>query len=292
MNNHLKKLILGTAQFGYSYGIKNSKKKNSINHANILKRAKKNKIKYIDTSPAYGKSEKKIGNYKKNNFLVITKIPKMSSDCSNPVNWVLNNAKRSLSNLKQKKLHAILIHNTSDLAGKKGKKLYEGLKILKKKGLVKKIGISIYNVNELNWILKLFKFDIVQAPFNILDRRLYNSGWLDKLKKKNIEIHCRSVFLQGLLLMKRNQRPKKFNKFLNIWNLLHDWLDAKKIQPIQATLSYVLSFKKIDKIIIGVDNDKQLTNIIKSLKILPIKPPNNLFTNNKNLINPSLWKKL
>jgi hypothetical protein len=292
MNKHLKRLVLGTAQFGSAYGIKNLKKKNLINHINILKKAKKNKIEYIDTAPAYNESEKKIGNYNKNNFHIISKIPKMSSNCNDPINWVLNSTKKSLLNLKRKNLYAVLVHNTSDLMGKKGKKLYKGLKILKKNGLVKKIGISIYDIKELDWIIKLFKFDIVQVPFNILDRKLYTSGWLDKLKKRNIEIHCRSIFLQGLLLIKRNQRPKKFDKFVDIWNLWHDWLEKKKIKPIEATLSYVLSFKKIDKIIVGVDNDKQLENIIKSLKILSSQPPDNLATNNKNLINPSMWKNL
>ena len=126
----------------------------------------------------------------------------------------------------------------------------------------------------------------------MFDQRLNNTKILNFLKKKKIEIHIRSIFLQGLLLIKRNQRPKKFDKFIDIWNSWHDWLEKKKIKPIEATLSYVLSFKKVDKIIVGVDNDRQLESIIKSLKILSAQPPNNLATNNKNLINPSMWKNL
>ena len=60
-NNH--KLVLGTAQFQKNYGVLNRKQ---INHNKILNIAKEHKIRFLDTSPLYGKSEKTIGNHKKN----------------------------------------------------------------------------------------------------------------------------------------------------------------------------------------------------------------------------------
>ena len=57
----------------------------------------------------------------------------------------------------------------------------------------------------LSIILALYNFDIVQAPFNLIDRRLIETGWLEKLNMSNIEVHCRSCFLQGLLLMDREK---------------------------------------------------------------------------------------
>ena len=63
--------------------------------------------------------------------------------------------------------------------------------MLKKNGKVSKIGISIYDPLELNKIYSQFKFDIVQVPFNIFDRRLLYSGWLERLKNEGVEIHVR-----------------------------------------------------------------------------------------------------
>ena len=37
--------------------------------------------------------------------------------------------------------------------------------------------------------LWIFDLDIVQAPLNVIDRRLEISGVLSKLKKLNVEVH-------------------------------------------------------------------------------------------------------
>ena len=287
MRRNINKLILGTAQFDGSYGIKNTKKK-TYNHNKILTEAKKNKIDYLDTSPLYGKSEKKIGNFQ-SKFKIISKIPKIPNNSIDPTKWVLDNTYKTIKNLKQKKIYAMLIHNASDLKGKNGKKIYEGLKIIKKKKIIKKIGISIYSFNDLNWILKKYKFDIVQAPFNIFDRRLISSGWLNKLKRKKIEVHCRSIFLQGLILIDKKKFPKKFSHHFKKWFTFLEWSKNNKVRPIQSALSYVLSFKSIDKIIIGVDNCEQLNDVIKNFKKIKILIPKKFATKDKKIINPSLW---
>ena len=134
------------------------------------------------------------------------------------------------------------------------------------------------------------KIDIVQAPLNIVDRRLETSGWLSELHRNNIEIHSRSTFLQGLLLMPRAKIPAKFNKWSKIWDrweyeLANNNLDAKTV-----CLSYPLSLKEVDKIIIGVDNIEQLNEIVLASK-KKIKNVNWSFmtSNDQMLLNPSNW---
>ena len=79
---------------------------------------------------------------------------------------------------------------------------------LQSKGFLEKIGASIYSNNEIKYLLKNYKMSIIQLPSNIFDRRLKNLGWEKILKKNKIEIHVRSIFLQGLFLNK-----KKLNNF-------------------------------------------------------------------------------
>ncbi len=101
------------------------------------------------------------------------------------------------------------------------------LKTIKLNGLVKKIGISIYDPSECEQVMNLARIDIVQAPLNIVDRRLVVSGWLSRLHSEEIEIHTRSVFLQGLLLMPRNKIPKIFDRWFRAWD---QWsLELEKI---------------------------------------------------------------
>jgi len=282
--NNLNRIVLGTAQFQNGYGIT---KKEIINPHKVLNIAHKLKIKFLDTSPLYGKGENKIGkiNFK---FNIISKIPRIKNHKIDAQKWVIKNTKKTLKDLKQKKIYAMLLHHPDDLKGEQGDNLLKGLKNLKKKKLVKKIGISIYSFEDIDWILKKFKFDIIQLPFNLLDQRLIKNKWLKKLKSHNIEIHCRSVFLQGLLL-KKYQLPKKLNKINKKISEFHNWAKINKIKPINAALNFVLQHKKIDKVILGVDNCDQLLEIINNLDTNTLQIPKKFSINEEKLINPSLW---
>lgn len=171
--------------------------------------------------------------------------------------------------------------------------VYNFLLELKNKSLVDKIGISIYSVEELEKLPEKFKFDIVQAPFNILDRSLETSGWLDRLHSKGIEIHVRSAFLQGLLLFSKSDRPKKFNRWNYLWEEWHNWLEKESVSPLEACMFFQKSFSKIGKIIVGVQTADQLSHIVAALQSTRnLTIPINLISTDKELINPSYWNQL
>ena len=149
------------------------------------------------------------------------------------------------------------------MKGNKKYKLIKILKKLKKKNLVSKIGISIYDPKELDFIWPFWKPDIVQCPFNIVDKRIYESGWLNRLKKNKIEIHVRSIFLQGLLLKNEKSIPKKFKKWENIFKELNSYCDDENILKIQVCINFIKSFKKISYVVIGFENILQIKKIIK-----------------------------
>ena len=225
------KIILGSANFNQTYGVKkNFIRKNEIKK--LFNFAFKNKIKTIDTSPLYGESEKIIGLFNNKRFKIISKIPKLPRNIKkkNIKKWIEAIVKSSLKNLKIKRFEYLLLHDANSLLGKNGNEIYKSIKNMKISGLTSKIGISIYDFNILDKILKQFKFDLIQAPFNILDQRLIKTGWLKKFKEKNVEVHARSIFLQGTLLVRYNQLPKKLKKFKNNWIEWSDWL--KKIDLI------------------------------------------------------------
>ena len=178
------KIILGSANFDQLYGVKkNIIKKNEIKK--LFNLALKNKIKTIDTSPLYNKSEKIIGSLNNNRFKVISKIPKIPKKIKrkNIKQWMKASAIISLKNLKIRKFECLLLHNANSLLGKNGDEIYESIKNIKRNELTNKIGISIYDFDKLDKILKKFKFDLIQAPLNILDQRFVKTGWLEKLKK-------------------------------------------------------------------------------------------------------------
>ena len=287
----MSKLILGTAQFGKRYGIANTTGQISFNEAKkILNLAKNSKIDLIDTAIVYGKSEEIIGDIGIKGFNIVSKLPDIPSDCKNINLWVQETIKLSLLKLRIPSLYALLVHKSNNLYGDKGKKLIDALNKLKLDGLVKKIGISIYDPLECEQIMQKTRIDIVQAPLNIIDRRLELTGWLSRLHSEHIEVHTRSVFLQGLLQMPRNKIPKKFDRWSKVFDEWSSKLKVNNLTATEACLFYPLSLSEVDRVIVGVDNSNQLEEIIKKSKLK--KPRIDLsfmISNDEMLINPNNW---
>ena len=289
------KLALGTAQFGQSYGVANFQGQVSQNEvSSILRYCEVSGIRTIDTAIDYGTSEASLGSSDVRKFDVITKIQAVPRSCLDLTAWLYGQVDRSMARLKIKNLYGLLLHQPEQLFGSYGQTLLKALIELKVSGIVEKIGVSIYDPTELDKILKLYNFDIVQAPFNLIDRRLIETGWLEKLNMSNIEVHCRSCFLQGLLLMDREKVPKKFSSWNILFDEWHSWLSENdSLTPAEVCLAFVNSFPGIDKIIVGVDSQNQLKHLVTSLaKDFQINSFPNLSNKDINLVNPSKWRTL
>ncbi|ELS33348.1 MULTISPECIES: aldo/keto reductase [Pseudanabaena] len=288
----MSRLALGTAQFGMSYGIANKQGKiNFISATEILAYAYAAGIDTLDTAIAYGDSEQCLGSIGVKSWKVISKLPKMPESTPDILNWVKQKVLGSLTRLQLPKLYGLLLHHPEQLLSIEGKNLYNALMLLKEEELVNKIGVSIYSVNEIELLLSQFELDLVQVPCNILDRNLVESGWLYHLKELGIEIHVRSVFLQGLLLMNTQNRPSKFNHWQALWYQWDEWLKSSNISAIDACLNYVLSFPEISKIVVGIDTLCQFKEIL-NVKEMNLQVPDFLFCNDPYLIHPSNWNNL
>lgn len=282
------KLALGTVQFGMHYGITNGNCKTARCDAhNILECALKNNISMIDTAANYGDSERVLGTFGMKPFSVVTKLP--SEIIGNEHNWVKKNFKISLNNLKVSKVYGLLLHRSDHISSKSKAGVIRALRELKDDGLVSKIGISIYNPDELENIPKDFKIDLVQAPFNILDRRLLNSGWLDRLYDNGVEVHARSAFLQGLLLTEPKKIPSFFTPWAPLFEEWRSWLNHNKISAAEACLAF-LNNHKISYVVFGALNIEQFTEILEASRVSYLGDFPNIACNDKNLINPSYWK--
>lgn len=287
------KLALGTVQFGLPYGIANIAGQVSQEQAAcILDRASNNGITNLDTAIAYGDSEEVLGRIGVSWARLITKLPLMPSGLKEVKSWVNAQVKTSLARLNINNLEAIMLHSTSDLNSENGKALFSALQDLKAVGTVRKVGYSIYSPDELDLYYQSFKPDIIQAPFNLMDRRLEQSGWLKKLKSEAVEVHTRSVFLQGLLLMKPEDRPQKFSKWQHNFVAFDRWIEEQKITPVQAALGFVNAINEIDKIVVGVDSVAQLDELLKLYDYTLQTAPEDIASDDENLLNPSYWNKL
>lgn len=284
------KISIGSAKFGFSYGFNDySSKISKTEVEKILNFSIKNNINSIDTAIDYGETETILGNIGVDKFNITTKIPSLSKNIKNIDNWVQKKIYSSLERLKIKKIKGVLLHNPSQLLNNKGSEIYSSLKNLKQKGLINKIGYSIYTTDELESLYDSFFPDIVQFPFNIFDQRIIKSGWLKKLRKDGVETQARSIFLKGTLLINTNKLPNYFNKWIKHFKYWHDWLSQNNLKPLEAALIFVSQKKDINEVIVGLDNLEQLKQIIDCLNT-KIKIPNfDYYVNDEKLLNPSKW---
>lgn len=285
------KLALGSANFGLDYGVANDAGRISESElANILSFAQEACIEIIDTAQAYGDSEARIGSLcDDSQFKCITKIGAEIANGSCDHN-VSSSVKRSCRRLNQSRLYAVMLHSPEVLLGDQGREIVRELQILKEQGVISKLGVSIYSPKFLTAIFEVIKLDIVQVPFNLFDQQILLSGWSEKLKSKGIEIHIRSVFLQGLLLMPWSSLPHYFSKHwpakFDAW---YEFLNYTKANPLEVALKFALQQDWIDKIVVGVDSVSQLKTLIEIEKSAePIDFPL-LSCDDPNLINPSKW---
>ena len=283
------KIVLGTVQLGMNYGISNTAGVTThVEAKKIFKLAKENNLNFLDTAINYGNSENIIGIT--SGFNVITKLPMIPKNLSlNEVElWINKQIYCSLERLKIDKLYGILLHFPEQLFDANGRKIFEALSKLKKNKKSDKIGISVYSTKVAEDIINSYEIDIVQMPFNLIDQELLRSGILPIMKKRNIELHVRSIFLQGLLLIDKKDFPQKFSKWSNIFDNWYEWLIDENISPLDACLSFVDSFNEINKIIIGINSSQQLKQILRCISKKDLKFPE-MYSNDKKLINPSNW---
>jgi len=291
MSNCRSKLALGSANFGLRYGIKNGGVKlEKTELTRILNLAETSGIKTIDTAQAYGDSEERLGSLGRSEFDVITKIgANLGMSYANAE--ILALVSESLDRLAVNRLGAVLLHRPELLLGPDGPVIAADLNKLKELGLTEKIGISIYAPDILAEVTNLMDCDIVQAPFNVFDQRILKSGWVKKLRDNGTEIHTRSTFLQGLLLMKRCELPAYFSK--NWVALFQDWFDYQRNLDVNAdeiALDYVLQQPWIDKIVVGVDSVQQLERLLHIETSMRFESLPYFDVDDIDLLDPSRWR--
>ena len=278
----LEKLGLGTVQFGQAYGVSNQRgqvPKEEV--VVILNRAAKAGIRLLDTAANYGEAEMVLGGLDASPFRIVTK----TINLSHGLDRVIARARQSASSLKA---DTLLVHAAGDLAGKDGEALWTALRQLKDEDVFRKIGISVYAADNPVALAERFHPDVMQLPFSLLDQRLLENGALARLKKLGVEIHARSLFLQGLLFMEA--LPVKLRHAAARLADIREKVKSAGTTPLTAALGFVLARPEIAFGLVGVTSANELDDIIAAAKQpLPQLDWSSFALHDELVLTPSRW---
>lgn len=283
----MNKLIIGTVQFGLNYGINNQGGKVPQSEVNsILSYAVTKGVDMLDTSYAYGSSEIAIGEALKQNSMrynIVSKYPRSEKS-------VFAIFEESLNRLNQTNLYGYLIHHFDFYQS--NPHIWTDMLKLRDNQKVEKIGFSLYTIDQLLFLLNNnVEFDLLQIPYNIFDRQF--EAFFPELKKRGVEIHTRSVFLQGLFFKDTVTLSEKLEPLKYYLDMLHKYCNDNDFGVEKLVLNYVVNNPYVDRVLVGLDNLEQLKKNISILNLgvsqYDINFIDSLHIKEKELLNPVNW---
>ena len=267
-------LCLGTAQFGLAYGITNAMGQVPESEvAQLLHKAATNGISFLDTAHGYGNAETVLGRHLHHGhaFQLISKLPaqrQQSFTAADQAIWE-QTFQASCERLGMKSLDALLLHGPNDLNKPGGEWLQEWLLGLRERGLVQRLGVSIYEASDLDGVDPVL-LDLVQLPLSLYDQRLLQDGTLARLRAAGTTVHVRSLYLQGLLLTPSERWPSWVAPEVL---LHHQRLEAlaqdRGCQLIDLALGFAQVQKDLEAVVIGLCSCRELVELETAWAAIP-----------------------
>lgn len=263
------KLTIGTVNFGMPYGTApGSGQVLAEEAAAIVVSALEKGIDRFDTAIGYGTAEDVVGKAlakaKVSDAKVVTKILPLSGKMLDEAGatGIVEQVHQARDRLGVQQLDAVLVHRTADLIEPQGLQLWDVLRRVRDKGLVRKVGVSVYDASDIDAILKRFDPDVMQLPISIADQRLIRSGHLQKLAERGVEVHARSVFLQGILLDGLDAVDAIFDRASTEIAALNVVAQRRGVSRLALCLSFVAQLPQVSQVVVGVNSTDQFDAIV------------------------------
>ncbi len=288
------RLGLGTVQFGTDYGVSNARGRVPEDEvAALLAEALDAGIALIDTAPAYGDAEAVLGRAlpRDRPVRLITKTLGAADMAADP-DAIERHLDASLARLGRASVDGLLVHHGHALLGPHGERHLAALERIRADGRAGKIGVSIYDSGELDGILEVFAPEIVQLPVNVADQRMIASGTISWLAAAGIEVHARSLFLQGLLLTPPDALPAPFAPVRPKFAAIAAAAARDGLTPLEFCLAFAFANPDIAVPLVGVAGLDELRQILSAArKAAEIAPETTgLGIDDSDWVDPSRWK--
>lgn len=257
----MTRLILGTAQFGSAYGITNAVGRLSDEAVSeLVAFARGGGIDTFDTAADYGDSQARLGAVAQPGDRYITKFSLPAEGAVDAGSLFGDSA----SILGVQRLAGVMFHKIPDLRDARAADAVAVLRDARSSGRVARVGVSIYDADDLELALAVFPdLDLVQLPGNLLDRRLLDDPRVSALRDSGAEIHVRSAFLQGILLADRASLPQAFEPFGPVLAELDRVAAERGTSRIALALAALRDGGGVDGVVVGATTPAELGGILQ-----------------------------
>ena len=273
-------LGLGTVRFGRDYGV-------GGNRAQVpppvvremLALAARHGVSVLDTAADYGDSEDVLGAALDETdgvgWRIVTKTPALRPGEGGEAGpaaarKLRDGLERSLARLRRSRVHGLLVHRPDDLRGPAGDDVFAAMQSCRDDGLVARIGVSVYSGDEADEMLGRYPFDLLQLPANVLDQREVGNGRLARLRRDGVEVHVRSVFLQGLLLLPPDRVPPYFEPIRAGLARYREAAEAAGLSAVEAAVQFATGHVEADCLIVGAGSVAEFAEIIAAFESPPV----------------------
>lgn len=282
---------LGTAHFGHEYGLAEHQGRTPISEVSrILERGRELGADLIDTARSYGESEQVLGSLAigESGYKIVTKVPAIAPGV-HARSYVRSCVDESLRALNADRLYGVLLHRADDCLIEDGAAA-SALTELRDEGIIDRVGLSVYTAAEIERALAVWKFDLIQLPLSVFDQRLLESDIVQHLIDQGVEVHVRSVFLQGSLLMAPDRLPDHLSGLaapLARWRME---LGSRGVTPLEGALGFLAARTEAARAIVGVRSVAEFEEVWEAVTN-PIAdlPYEDFAVHDSALVDPRQW---
>lgn len=287
----MAELGLGTVQFGTDYGVTNTAGRPSADEVGrIVALALASGIRTFDTAPAYG-SESVLGKAlgeRAPRVRLVTKTAPAPGD-SRGAEEIVATFERSLADLGVSSVAGLLVHHGRELLRPGGSILADALRDLKGRGLVERIGFSVYDPDEAEAAAEVLEPELIQLPLNLVDQRFVASGTVGRLAAAGVEVHVRSAFLQGSLLARASELPARLDGLVSTVERLERISAEAGVSRLVAPVRFCLTTAGVSTVVVGVNGASELEEVLDAAGHELALDPAEFALNEPLLIDPRLW---
>ena len=265
MRPSLRKLGLGASQFPNGVALRGRPPEAEVR--DMLIASARADLGFLDAGGAVASCESMLGEHLPRPVPMGVLIRSIRGERGPDV--VETEVRASMTRLRLTKARAVVVQSASDLFAPSGQALWDRLKRLRDEGLFDQVGVCAYASDDPVGVARRFKPDLIQAPASLLDQRLLLDGSLMAVRDMGIEVHLRSIFLNGLLFLPPDRVPAQLKGAAGRLSRARRMIAEGRSDPLQAALGFALSRPEADAVIVGASSAAELAAVIAAASSPP-----------------------